>query len=302
MPKVHTIDGYFQGVPQTIATYLVQGETGLALIETGPSTIIEKCVAGLAELGFQPSDIKHVLVTHIHLDHAGGAGWWAKQGAHVYVHHVGARHLIDPSRLWRSASRIYGDEMETLWGEMLPIPEVQLTALHDGDVIEVGDLRFEALDTPGHANHHMAYKLGNIAFTGDSAGAGFADHPNLVDLPAPPPEFHLETWLETLDRLRGYQFETIYPTHFGGVDDPAAHYDKVEALLRDLTGMIEAWMNEGVDRDAIMERFLQAYDDRLRAAGLRDAEIVQYKTATPPHMAVDGIMRYWRKKNEAAGT
>jgi len=301
MPTINTIDLQFQGVPQTIASYIVQGESGLAMIETGPSTVIEPCIRGLKRLGLEPSDIKHVLLTHIHFDHAGAAGWWAQQGAHVYVHHVGAPHLLDPSRLIRSATRIYGDQMDILWGEILPIPESQLTQLYDNDTIEIGDLRFAVLDTPGHANHHMAYKLGDVAFTGDAAGAGFAMHPNLVDLPAPPPEFHFETWLQTLSRLRSFNFSTIYPTHFGPISDPQAHLNRVEQFLRECTSLVGEWTAAELDRDTIMERYLNWYDHRLRQGGLDEREILQYKTATPPHMADDGIMRYWRKKREAAG-
>ena len=299
---VHTIDLHFQGVPQTIASYIIQGEHGLAMIETGPSTVIEHCVAGLKELGLKPTDIKHVLLTHIHFDHAGAAGWWAQQGAQIYVHHVGAPHLIDPSRLLRSATRIYGDQMDVLWGDILPIPTEQLTQLYDGDVIEIGDLRFEALDTPGHANHHMTYKLDDIAFTGDAAGAGFATRPGLVDFPAPPPEFHLEKWLETIAKIRGYRFSKIYPTHFGEVADPLNHLNKVEALLNESTLLVGGWTAEGADRDEVMTRYLNWYEQRLHTAGLSEKEILQYTTATPPSMAVDGMMRYWRKKREAAGT
>ena len=263
MPTIDTIDLHFQGVPQTIASYIVQSEQGLAMIETGPSTGIDHCVAGLKELGLKPSDIKHVLLTHIHFDHAGAAGWWAQQGAHIYVHHVGAPHLIDPSRLLRSAARIYGDQMDLLWGDILPIPTEQLTQLYDGDVIEVGELRFEALDTPGHANHHMTYKLGNIAFTGDAAGAGFAIRPGLVDFPAPPPEFHLEKWVETINRIRSHNFSTIYPTHFGAVSDPASHLTQLEALLHETTQLIGDWTATGLNRDEVMTRYIDWYDQRL---------------------------------------
>ena len=132
MMQVHTIDLKFQDVEGVIAAFLIESDGELALIESGPGSTLEVLKAGIENLGFSPDEVKKVLVTHIHLDHAGAAGWWASQGATVYVHHRGARHLNDPSRLMESARMIYQERMDDLWGEMLPIPEDQLVALQDG--------------------------------------------------------------------------------------------------------------------------------------------------------------------------
>ena len=199
-PAIHTLDLLFQNVPQAIAAYLVIGPEGPLLVETGPGSTLQNLKAQLGRHGLAPQDIGQVLVTHIHLDHAGAAGWWGQQGAQIYVHHVGAPHLIDPSRLLASAARIYGDQMDTLWGPMLPTPAEKVTAVYDGDIIQAGGLEFLALDTPGHARHHHVYRLGNLAFTGDAAGIQLPDS-RLIDLPAPPPEFELEVWQQTIDRL-----------------------------------------------------------------------------------------------------
>lgn len=293
--KVITLDLNFQGIPETIASYLIVGPDGPVLIETGPGSTLEMLIQRLDEHGFASSDIKHVLVTHIHLDHAGAAGWWAQQGAQVYVHHVGAQHLINPSKLLASAGRIYGDQMETLWGETVPAPVENVTAVEDNDTIAVAGLTFTALDTPGHAWHHHTYRLGNIAFTGDAAGIRLAQKP-LVDIPAPPPEFKLEVWHKTLDRLASEQFAAIYPTHFDRVDDVSTHLREFRALLDDAANFVRQGMENGVERDALVTQFESWHRERARQAGVSEDVVHQYETANPWYMSVDGIMRYWRKK------
>ncbi|MFK7800446.1 MAG: MBL fold metallo-hydrolase, partial [Anaerolineae bacterium] len=225
------------------------------------------------------------------------AGWWASQGAHIYVHRVGARHMIDPSRLVASARRVYGDEMDTLWGELLPIDPNNLTELDDGDVITVGDFEFECLDTPGHATHHMAYRLGDVCFTGDSAGTRLADRA-MIDIPASPPEFDRPTWLKTVERLQSYNFREIYPTHFGRIADPAAHLSEFAAFIPMVSDFIGELMQAGKDRAEILEAFIGWQTGRAKAAGFSPVETEQYLTSSPPEVSVDGIMRFWRKKWE----
>ncbi len=294
MVKIHTIDLHHQGVPETIASYLVEGHDGLALVETGPGSALEKGVEGLALLGYQPTDIRHVLVTHIHFDHAGAAGWWAAQGAQIYVHHVGAPHLIDPSRLIASAARIYGDQMDVLWGEILPVPEERLTRLFDEDEIRIGDLLFKALDTPGHASHHMTFQLGDVAFTGDIAGVSVPGW-RILDIPAPPPEFNLPHWLESLARLKRCDFEAVFPTHFGRDDNVAVRLATVEALVQNAAATVYELMAAGKSRDEILEAYEIWEFQRYEADGLTEHAIHQFLTANPLYMSVDGIMRYWRK-------
>ena len=198
--KIDTLDLDFQGMSRSIASYLLEGPGGYVLIETGPMSTLDTLRRRLDERGLTPDDIRHLFVTHIHLDHAGAAGWWARQGAQIYVHPAGAPHLVDPSKLWRSAGRIYGDQMEILWGHILPAPAEQVTTIADGETIEVAGLSLMALDTPGHAGHHHVYRLEDIAFTGDAAGVRISGSP-WVSLPAPPPEFNRELWEKSLDRL-----------------------------------------------------------------------------------------------------
>ncbi len=293
--KILTIDLNFQNVPHSIAAYLVIGPEGPVLVETGPGSTLPGLIDALGQHGYAPTDIKHVIVTHIHFDHAGAAGWWAQQDAQIYVHYFGAPHLIDPSKLIASATRIYGDKMDTLWGQILPAPKENVTTLRDGDIIKAGGLTFTALDTPGHACHHHVIRLGNVAFTGDAAGIKIPGSP-LVGLPAPPPEFEREVWQKTIQRLRAEDVKTIYPTHFGPTPNTPAHWDELSALIDDSANFIREQMENGFTRDEIVPAYLQWNRERAIAAGLSEALIHTYLTANPLEMSVDGIMRYWRKR------
>jgi glyoxylase-like metal-dependent hydrolase (beta-lactamase superfamily II) len=292
---IHTLDLNFQGLAQTIASYLVIGPKGPVLVETGPATTLATLRARLSDYGYELGDIRHVLVTHIHLDHSGAAGWLAREGAHIYVHHVGAAHIIDPSRLLFSASRIYGGAMEKLWGETVPAPAEQVTAVYDGDIIAAAGLEFVALDTPGHAWHHHCYRLGDVAFTGDAAGIRINAKP-FVDLPAPPPEFKLEIWQQTIDRLLAEQLSAIYPTHFGRVDNVNEQLKRLRALMTQAAEFIRVRMQASAPHARLVEEYIAWRHADAVAEGLTEAEIQQYDLANPPFMSVDGILRYWQKK------
>ncbi len=294
--QIKIIDLFFLKLPKTIAAYLISGPDGLVLIETGPASTLKTLQVQLQAFGCAITDIKHVLVTHIHLDHAGAAGWLARAGAQVYAHEVGAPHLIDPSRLLHSAGRIYGDQMDDLWGETVAAPADKVKAVADGDIINVAGLQFVAISTPGHAWHHHTYRLGDIAFTGDAAGIHLPGK-NLVDLPAPPPEFKLEVWNKSIDRLLGENLSAIYPTHFGRVDNPREQLEILRELMYEATEFIRLRMEEQQNRGEIVKAYVSWMQERARAAGLSEYAIQQYEAANPLFMSVDGIMRYWQRKS-----
>jgi glyoxylase-like metal-dependent hydrolase (beta-lactamase superfamily II) len=295
--KIHTLDLDFQGIATAIASYLVEGPGGPVLVETGPSTTRRRLVEALERHGVAPGDVRDVLVTHIHLDHAGDAGWWASQGARIHVHRNGARHLVDPSRLLQSATRIYGDRMDVLWGEVLPAREDRVVPREDGDVIEAGGLEFHAIDTPGHAGHHHVFRLGRVAFTGDAAGIRLPGWP-LVDLPAPPPEFDLESWDRSIDRLLHERFERIYPTHFGPIEAVRDHLRALRNLLHQAPEFLHRRMHGRFEHSDLVEQYVSWNRSRARVAGLDAAAIQRYELANPPSMSVDGILRYWRKREQ----
>jgi glyoxylase-like metal-dependent hydrolase (beta-lactamase superfamily II) len=293
--EVHPLDLHFLGHPQTIASFLVLGPGAPVLVESGPGSTLPALQRGLADFGLTPADIHDVLLTHIHLDHAGAAGWWAGQGATIHVHHVGAPHLAQPERLLTSARRIYGDQMEVLWGEFLPVPEARLRALHDGDVIEAGGLRFTALDTPGHASHHMVYQLDEIGFAGDLGGVR---RPGIqhVRLPTPPPEFDRAAWLASIERVRGRRLQRLYLTHFGPVDDVDAHLQVAASLVRDYSDHVRAALVAGRDRETILAEFAAWEQRRLEADGAPPSQWPIYADIGPIGMTVDGLIRYWQKQ------
>lgn len=297
--QVHTLDLKFLGKNNTIASYLVIGPTGPVLVETGPHSTLDQLNRSLANYGYKLPDIKHVLVTHIHLDHAGAAGWLAREGAQIYVHHVGAPHLINPAKLMISATRIYGDQMDSLWGEVIPTPADQVTSLYDGDEIAVGGLTFTAIDTPGHAYHHHVFQVGEVAFTGDAAGIQI---PGIfyVDLPAPPPEFNLERWKTTIDRLLTLPVSAVYPTHFGRVDNWKGQLQELKVLLTDDSDFIRLRMEAGLDRDDILTQYLNKHRARALDSGMTQEIFEQYEAANPHYMSVDGILRYWQRRNRNA--
>lgn len=293
--NITTLDLNFLSLPTTIASYLIEGPGGYVLIETGPASTLLTLKEQLAHHGLSTADIKHVLVTHIHLDHAGAAGWLAQEGATIYVHEVGAPHLVDPSKLLVSAERIYGDRMDELWGQTVPAPKENVIALSDGDTVDVAGMHFTAISTPGHAWHHHTYRLEDIGFTGDAAGIRLKTS-GLVDLPAPPPEFELEVWQSTIDRLLDENFTAIYPTHYGRTEEVRDQLESLRALMNETAEFVRLRMAAGAERDIIVDDYLAWNHARMRTQGLSNYAIAQYNAANPLYMSVDGIMRYWRKK------
>jgi glyoxylase-like metal-dependent hydrolase (beta-lactamase superfamily II) len=293
--RIDTLDLEFQGAPHVIAAFLLHGPGGPVLVETGPASTLPTLISELARCGVEPGEVRDVLVTHIHLDHAGAAGWWARQGARVWVHPVGAPHLIDPSKLLTSATRIYGDRMEVLWGEVLPAPEVQVRAVADGATIDAGGLSIEVIDTPGHAWHHHIYRVGDVAFTGDAVGIMLPG--NLwVDLPAPPPEFNLPAWKKTLERIRGLGVRELYRTHFGAGEDVASEIDRFEETLLAGVSWVREMIEGDLEREAMIDEFSSRMRERAVAIGIDEADARAYELANPRSMSVDGIARFLRPR------
>ena len=292
--QIDTLDLNFQQIPQTIAAYLITGPAGVVLVETGPGSTLPTLRDHLQASHLRPTDLQAVIVTHIHLDHAGAAGWFAQQGVPVYVHYVGAPHLIDPSRLLASAARIYGDRMDTLWGEMRPSPADRIISLHDGDTITAAGLTFTAMNTPGHATHHHVICLDDVAFTGDAAGIHLPGL-DFADLPAPPPEFHRETWQDTIQRLLAADFAHIYPTHFGRVENPRDHLQALSHLMDQVVAFVGERIVAEMPRDQIVREYEGWIRQMATTHGVSEEMFQRYATANPHYMSVDGISRYWHR-------
>tara|TARA_R110002096_G_scaffold24760_21_gene78029 strand:- start:1363 stop:2253 length:891 start_codon:yes stop_codon:yes gene_type:complete len=294
--NVHPIDLHFRGKPRSIAAFLIESGGELALIETGPTSTIEALTTGIRELGFNPDDVKKVLVTHIHLDHAGAAGWWGAKGAQIFVHQRGARHLVDPSKLIEGARMVYGDLLDTLWGEVKPIPEAQVTALNDGDTVEVGDTDFQAWDTPGHARHHHVFVGGGIGFAGDVAGVRLPGQTYISPTTAPS-QFEPEPYRESMHRVAAANLEQLYLTHFGAIDDVADHFARYETIILDATELIKTQREAGASREEMIEAFVRFNQQRAESEGVDAAVFSEYENANPSDMCVDGIDLYWKRQD-----
>lgn len=292
--QIETLDLQYRGVPRVIASYLIDGPEGPVLVETGPGSTLPTLIAALDEHGVSPGDVRHVLVTHIHLDHAGASGWWAGQGATVYVHPFGAPHLVDPRKLIGSATRIYGDEMDTLWGEILPAPAEKVVPVEDGDVLELNGLTFRVFETPGHARHHHVYHLEDVAFTGDAAGIRLPGSP-WIDVPAPPPEFDLEAWKATIDKIRQLDCSTLYPTHYGATTDVDTQLDGLEVALVEAVDFVYSMMDQGFDREQMIEGYGKRLQDRFAGLSLSPELMQAFEFSNPMAMSVTGISRYLSK-------
>ncbi|MBV9672176.1 MAG: MBL fold metallo-hydrolase [Verrucomicrobia bacterium] len=271
-------------------------ETGvdeLTLIDCGPETVFDSVVTAIRNLGFRPEHVRHLLLTHVHLDHAGGAWKWAHQfGTRIYLHPKGLPHLADPSVLIASATRIYGTRMDALWGKVGATPRGQLVPVDDGAELHLGKETFQVVYTPGHAEHHNAYWLPseNAIFAGDIAGVALDEGP--VIPPLPPPDIHLEKWKASLDKIRQLNPGCIYITHFGLLKRSLIALDELQERL----DCWAEWIKPRLENLDLENEFETLVKGDLQNAGLGPAAIRAYEQANPLFMSVAGLTRYWRKK------
>ena len=269
------LDLHHLGRERVIGCYLLETEDGPALQDCGPASCIPELKARLGERGLELQDVRHLLLSHIHLDHAGAAGGLVLEhpGLQVHVSEVGAPHLVDPSRLERSARRLYGDDFDRLWGELVPVPE--------GNVHEVGArvLGLDCFPSPGHASHHVCY-LGTdgTLYAGDAAGVRI--QPSAFVLPpTPPPEVDLEGWEHTLEEIEARGPERLALIHFGVAEDVGRHLAELRGRLRDCARRV---------RDGASEEEFAA-----QAAADLGPDREAYEQAMPFWQSYAGLKRYW---------
>ncbi len=292
--RIVTLDLNFQGRTHAIASYLIRLGDAVVLIESGPGSTLSSLAAGLTAEGLSTRDVTHVLLTHIHLDHAGAAGWLATQGAEIYVHPIGAPHMLHPEKLIASATRIYGDRMQTLWGDFLPVPENKLHIASDGEGIKIANAEFIPHNTPGHAEHHFAYQFEDIVFCGDVGGVRIPGY-QYLRVPMPPPELNLERWMESVAKLRALKSPRIAPTHFGIYADVDWQLTEVEKGLDSAARWMEQAMPSEPPIEELRESFTKWMMDEGKSAGLSEAVVKAYELANPLGMSADGLLRYWKK-------
>ncbi|MCC6673702.1 MAG: MBL fold metallo-hydrolase [Thermomicrobiales bacterium] len=294
---LYLIDLGFQNRKEVVAAYLLVSDDELALIETGPGSTVEHLRRALKRLGFSVQDLTRILLTHIHLDHAGAAGLLARENPRVmvHVHPFGAPHLIDPTKLINSATRIYGDQMGPLWGEFAPIPANQVVAFDDEQSLRVAGRTLRVFFTPGHAWHHVAFwdQPTGTLFTGDVAGIRMPHH-TYVCAPTPPPDLDPGAWANSVARMEALGARRLCLTHFGPVYDPGYHLDQVMPEVNKFIDLGTRLFERGADRD----RVRQAMTDQMAAdLDSDDPEVLaSYEMATPAYMAAMGVERYFRKR------
>jgi glyoxylase-like metal-dependent hydrolase (beta-lactamase superfamily II) len=296
-PDIALIDDMHLGRRHVIGAYLLLGDAP-AIVDPGPASTLATLEAGLAAHGVGVGDLHAILLTHIHLDHAGATGTLVQRNPQlqVYVHQRGAPHLIAPERLISSAQRIYGDQMETLWGEFRAVPEERLHILAGGETIALGERKIRVLDAPGHASHHVIYyeEQNGAAWVGDVAGVrlpgGTYAHPA-----TPPPDIDLEAWRRTLDALAALRPQMLLLTHFGPTFDPARHIAELWANTRHWAETVRMSLERGEDEAIAIARL-----EELAASAIGpdtpDDIRAEYAQAASVGMSWHGLARYWRKR------
>jgi glyoxylase-like metal-dependent hydrolase (beta-lactamase superfamily II) len=296
---VSYFDLNFRHLPRIIATAIVHGSGGVAIVDPGPSSTLPSLRAGLDAAGIGLADVRALLLTHIHLDHAGATGTLVRErpDLRVYVHERGAPHLADPEKLLASATRLYGDEMDRLWGEVLPVAHEALVVLQGTERISVAGREFEVAYTPGHATHHVSYFNAEtgIAFVGDTAGVRLNPGGFIVP-PTPPPDIDLEAWRESLIRIGRWHPETLFITHFGPHAHPAPHLSELADHFEWTSGIVRRLLA----RDGSEEDREAAFADELRSELRRragEADVHAYEVAGRFDLSWRGLARYWRKRS-----
>ncbi len=269
------IDLLHAGAARTVGVYLLDTSEGLSLFDCGPSSCIPALKEGLAERGHELGDVKNLLLSHIHLDHAGAAGSLVREhpGLQVWVSEIGAPHLIDPSRLERSARRLYGETFDGLWGELAPVPEQNVRIADDRAV------GLEVFAAPGHASHHVCYFDGSTLYAGDAAGVRIQPSRSVLP-PTPPPDVDVEAWYRTLEQIERRAPERLALIHFGLADDVSRH-------LAELRERLDTWTKR-VEEGATEQEFVAA-----AKAELPPEEADGYDRAMPFWQSYAGLKRYW---------
>ena len=291
------IDLQFLGRPGRIAAGAIRTPAGALVVDPGPASCLPALVGGLAGLGIAPRDLHGLLLTHIHLDHGGAAGALVRQYPHVkvYVHPRGAPHLLDPAKLLASAARLYGDQMDRLWGEFAAVPAANLVVPADGDGLDFGGARFDVAYTAGHASHHACYRdrRSGVVYAGDTGGIRVGPSAYVLP-PTPPPDIDVRAWQESLARLRAWEPSGVFVTHFGLYRDAGAHFDALSRELEawdELAGTILADVPAGSRASAFIESVRERVRQRVTAE-----EAESYRDSMSLEDCWAGLERYWQKQ------
>jgi glyoxylase-like metal-dependent hydrolase (beta-lactamase superfamily II) len=293
------IDVRYLGHPGEIAACLIETTDGMAIVDPGPANCVPALEQALAADGLGAGDLSDILLTHIHLDHAGATGTLVRRNPalRVRVHEAGARHLVDPAILLASALRIYGNRLDSLFGEFLPVPADRIHALKGGETLTLGDRTLRVAHAPGHAKHHVAYleEAAGTLFMGDTAGERFVPSDHVLPV-TPPPDIDIELWKDTLARVRAWDAETLFITHFGAFRDVERHLAAIESNLDDWAERVRRSLAEPGDDDDRASRFEQQIHEQLRRS-IPPPAVDDYTSGGGIRDSWFGLARYWRKRN-----
>jgi glyoxylase-like metal-dependent hydrolase (beta-lactamase superfamily II) len=292
------LDLDFLGRPQIVATAVLRDAAGVALVDPGPSTTLDGLLKKLGTQGIDVRDIRQLLLTHIHLDHAGATGRLLRVNPEivVHVHEHGAKHLIDPAKLLASATRLYGADMDRLWGDVLPVPAAQVRILKGGERMVAGGRQLEVAATPGHAIHHVSYfdPSSGIAFVGDVAGIRRGSGTYILP-PMPPPDVDLPAWRASGDLILKWDPDTLFLTHFGPYRGARTHFQQLFERIDTWSALVRRLLSDQTIDDAERERRFveECRQDIRRTVG--DSEADQYNRAGRLDYSWQGLARYWRR-------
>jgi glyoxylase-like metal-dependent hydrolase (beta-lactamase superfamily II) len=296
------IDLNFLGVREAVGLYLLQGNNELALVDSGPSSCLPALREFLASRGLKLSDISALLLTHIHFDHAGATGTLVKENPNlkVYVHELGAKHLKDPARLLSSATRLYGDALQQMFGEFLPVPRENIHELIGGESIRAAGRQIEVAYTPGHASHHVSYfdQSTGAAFTGDTTGMRLPGYEIVAPL-TPPPDIDLAAFTESLAEIERRRPTQLLLPHFGAYNNVGEHLQATREVLYAWTERTWTIMKNNPEESVRIEKFATQAEEEFRAKLPNEEIIARYNTVAMPQLSWYGLERYWRKRIEA---
>ena len=301
---ITAIDTRMAGRPNVTSAYLLEGAE-LTLIETGPTTSAESVHSGLRSLGVDAGDLAHVVVTHIHLDHAGGAGRIASlyPNATVWAHERGAPHMADPTRLVQSAGRVYGEQrLHELFGPVEPVAGDRLRALTEGDRVRIGGRQLDVLYTPGHASHHVALVDSDTGavFAGDALGIHLPDV-GVLRPATPPPDIDVELGVQSIERIAERARSLLMFSHFGPISDPAEIQELCQLAARRLrrwADIVREGMEETDDAKRLGDILQAATADELADVAEPDAAMERYELLATMESNAAGLARYWKKRAE----
>lgn len=302
MHKITTLDDNWMGRPKSIGTALLESDGHRAIVDPGPGSTLDTLKKQLRVHGASVSNLDAILLTHIHLDHAGATGALVRENPNlaIYVHRLGAPHMIDPSKLLASAARLWPDNLHQLFGEAVPVPAENLRILEGGETIPLGSRKIEVAYTPGHASHHVSYfeDAEGVVFVGDTTGIKIEGHSYVMPA-TPPPDIDLKIWDGSFAAILERKPKRLFLTHFGFSDDPATHIAQFRERLHRWMEMTEKILQSAPSDEAAMESFMAKARAEI-GEHLPPQDVEQYAATAGLNLSFLGLARHARKRAQAA--